>query len=361
MADQKPKDQKPFKPSHISLSNSEKLGFISNLSTMLAAGIPILEAIDSLKEDAKGNQRKVLDTLGDDLVQGQRVHMTLEKFPFIFDKVTVNIIKAAEEAGTLDVTLKDLVQTIKKETEFADRVKSAMMYPGFILVVFVGVMLMILTVVVPKISTVFLRLRTPLPLPTKIMIFLSDLILKNTIPLIIVSVILVIFLIYIFKRFRREVIRLFTSLPLISKLTREIDATRFTRSLYLLLNAGIPITSALELSEEVVVRKEVGRAITHAKEVVASGKKLSEGLKDAKGIFPPIMIKITQAGEKSGSLDKSMQDASEFLDYQVSGTLKTVTALIEPLMLVFVGIMIGGMMLAIIAPIYGLIGQIGSP
>ena len=136
--------------------------------------------------------------------------------------------------------------------------------------------------------------------------------------------------------------------------------TRFTRSLFLLLNAGIPITNALELTEEIVIKKDVAKAITHAKESVIAGKKLSEGFKDYKQVFPNIVLKITEAGEKSGSLDKSMQEASDYLDYQVSNSIKLVTALIEPIMLVGVGGMVGGMMLAIIAPIYGLIGQVGG-
>lgn len=352
--------QKPFKTEHISLSTNEKLALISNLSTMLTAGIPILEVVESLREDSKGNQKKILQTLSEDLVQGKRVYSTLAKFPRVFDKVTVNIIKASEEAGTLDVTLKDLIINIKKETEFTDKVKSAMIYPIFIMVVFIGLMLMILTVVVPKISTVFSRLKVELPLPTKILIFLSNMLMQYTIPIVIGAILLIIGFIFLYRRNKRELMRAFFSLPLISRLAREIDITRFTRSLYLLLSAGIPITTALELTEDVVVKREVGAAIKHAKELVSSGKKLSEGFKDSKNIFPSIMIKITEAGEKSGSLDKSMQDASEFLDYQVTGTLKTVTALLEPVMLVFVGILIGGMMLAIIAPIYGLVGQVGA-
>ena len=149
-------------------------------------------------------------------------------------------------------------------------------------------------------------------------------------------------------------------MPYISHLAEEIDLTRFTRSLYLLLTAGLPITTALELTEKVVVKPKIQRAIKHTKLVVLGGKKLSQGLKDNRSVVPPIMIKIIEAGEKSGSLDSSMLDVSEYLDYQVSSSLKTLTALIEPLMLVLVGILVGGMMLAIIAPIYSLIGQVGA-
>ena len=171
-----------MKNEKVTISSSEKLEFIGSLSTMLTAGIPILEVVNSLREDMKGGQKIILDTMFDDLMQGKHVHQTLIKFTQVFDKVTVNVIKASEEAGTLDITLRDLKRTIQKDIEFNDKVRSSMMYPMFIIVVFAGVLLMILTFVVPKISTVFLRMHVVLPLPTRIMIFVSDLLLKQTVP-----------------------------------------------------------------------------------------------------------------------------------------------------------------------------------
>jgi type II secretory pathway component PulF len=284
----------------------------------------------------------------------------MTKFPKIFDKVTVNIVKASEEAGTLNVTLNDIVTIIRKDSEFGDKVKSAMVYPIFILGVFVAVFLMILVVVVPKISTVFKRMDMELPLPTQILIFMSDALLNNTILLVLIMALFVFFFIVLYKKNKRLVMGVFFSLPIISLLAREIDLTRFTRSLYLLLSAGIPITSALELCQDIVSKKEVATAIIHAKESVIAGKKISDGMKDYKKIIPNVLIKIIEAGERTGSLDKSMQDCSDYLEYQVANSLKLVTTLIEPIMLVFVGLAIGGMMLSIIAPIYQMIGQVGS-
>lgn len=344
---------------NFSISGKEKLGMMGNFATMISAGIPILETIDSLMEDAKGNQKKFLEIMRADLNQGLHVNQSMAKFPNIFDKVSVNIIKAAEEAGTLDVALKDLQEGIRKDMEFSDKVRSALTYPAFIMLVFVGVLLMILVVVVPKISTVFSRLNVVLPLPTKIMIFASNTLLNNTIPLIIIIAAIFGGLFFLYRTKRLVLVRFLYSLPLVNKLAKEIDLTRFTHSMYLLLNSGVPITGALDLAEEVVVMKDIRQAIVHTKEVVTSGKKLTEGLKDYRKAVPPIVVRIIEAGERTGSLEKAMGDASEYLDYQVSGTLKTLTALLEPIMLVLVGVMVGGMMLAIIAPIYGLIGQIG--
>lgn len=344
---------------NVTISRTDKITFISNFCTMLASGIPILETVDSLLEDAKGGQKKLLETLRDDLVQGQHVSTSFAKFPKIFDKVTVNIIKASEEAGTLDATLKDLKETIKKENEFNDKIRSALIYPSFIIVVFFAVFTMILVVVIPKISTVFSRLNVPLPLPTRIMIGLSNSLITYPIPIALGLAAIIGVVIFLYKRNKRFFVSGLTSLPVVSKLARLIDLTRVTRNLNLLLSAGIPITTALELTVDVVVKKDLRDVITHVRDVVISGKNLSEGLKDNKKAVPSIMIKIIEAGERSGELDKSMQDVADYLDYEVSNLLKTLTALIEPLLLVFVGIAVGGMMLAIIGPIYGLIGQIG--
>lgn len=349
-----------MKTEDISLSTNDKISLLSNFSTMLAAGIPILETVESLLDGAKNNQKKILETLRDDLSQGQHVYISFAKFPKVFNKVTVHILRASEEAGTLEETLKDLRNNIRKEAEFSDKVKSALIYPAFIAVVFFGVLLLMLLFVIPRISSVFSRMNVELPLPTKILMGLSDLMVNNTVVFTVGFSVFLLLAIFLYKKQKKHLIAAFSSLPIISQLVTEIDLNRFTRSLYLLLTSGIPITTALELCQEVVVKPDTQKAIIHAKEMILAGKKLSEGFKDNKNIFPIIMIKITEAGERSGSLDKAMNDTAEYLDYQVSSTLRTITALIEPIMLVTVGVLIGGMMLAIIAPIYSLISQVGS-
>ena len=344
----------------ISISSGEKIAMISNLSTMLAAGISIIETIDSLLEDAKGNQKKILLTLREDIIQGKRVFESFAKFPNVFDKVTVSVIKAAEEAGNLDTTLKDIRDNIKKENDFMEKIKTALTYPAVIFVVFLGVLLTILIVVIPKISVVFSRLKVDLPLPTRIMVFLSNIMISYTLPFIIGLFVFIALFALIYSTNKKFILSIFYSLPLVSGLVKEIDLVRFTRSLHYLLSSGIPIVSALELTEGIVMRKDIAGIISKSKEMIISGKKLSEGLKSSKGKIPSIMIKIIEAGEKSGTLDNSLKDISEYLDYQVANSLKTLTVLMEPVMLVLVGIIVGGMMMAIIAPIYNLIGQVGN-
>lgn len=345
---------------NVTISGAEKIGLVSNLSTMLSAGIPILEAVNSILEDMKGNQKIVLDTLREDLIQGKRIYSTFAKFPKVFDKVTVAVINASEEAGTLDVTLKDLKESVRKQLEFNDKIKSALVYPAFIFSVFFLVFMVILFVVVPKIADVFGRLKVELPVPTKILIGLSNILVHQGIFVAIGIGVFILLLVLLIRSKRGFFLNILFSLPLISKLVMEIDLTRFSRSLHLLLYSGIPISRALELVDDVVVRHDMTVIIRASREMVYAGKNLSDGLRLSKGKIPSIMIKLIEAGEKTGTLDKSLEDISEYFDYQVSNTLKTVISLIEPIMLVLVGIVVGGMMLAIIAPIYGLIGQVGQ-
>ena len=293
-------------------------------------------------------------------MQGKSLYDSFGQFPRVFDKVTLNLIKAAEEAGTLETTLRDLREHIQKETEFLDKIKFAMIYPMLILCLFAGVLLVILVVVIPKISTVFSRLKVTLPLPTRILIFASDILLKQTWYFLGGTFAVMAILFIFFKTNRRLVMEVVYRLPLISHLIKQIDLTRFSRNMFLLLSSGLQIVTALELSQEVVLRATTAKIITLSKNMISSGKKLSEGLRTGKGYIPSLMIKLIESGEKSGSLDKSMGEIANYLDYQVSNSLKTITAVMEPVLLVVVGISVGAMMISIISPIYGLIGQVGN-
>ncbi len=345
---------------NIHLSAGDRISLLGNLSTLLTSGIPILDAVASMAEDSKGNLKKILEELMEDLKQGKNISTSFATFPQSFDRITVNLIKAAEEAGTLDETLRDLRDYTQKEIEFTDKIKFALIYPVIILILFVAVMLVILIVVIPKIAQVFSRLKVTLPLPTRVLIFMSNTLLQNTAWVVGGIIVATLALIIIFKKNRQLIFGVVFTLPIISSLVRDIDFARFSRSLYLLLRSGVPITSALELASQVVIRRQTTLLFAHAKDMVLAGKRFSEGIRQAKGVVPNTMIKLIEAGEKSGTLEKSMADVASYLDYQVSNRLKALTAVIEPVMLILVGLSVGGMMLAIIAPIYGLIGQVSN-
>lgn len=347
--------------SNTGLSKKDKLTVISNLGTMLSSGIPILEAVDALLEDIGGSQKKILLALREDLNQGKTISDSFSKFPRAFDAVTVNLIKASEKAGNLDTTLSDLTVNIKKEIEFNEKVKGALTYPIFVVVVFVGVLSLMLVFVIPRIATVFKNLKVELPLPTRILIGVSDVVTKFTVPVLVTIGILAVLVVFLYKTKRRFLLNLLLSLPFLKDLAREIDLTRFNRSMSLLLSSGLPITDALNLAREVVVKREIYKLIGRCSDFVSGGKNLSEGLRGIKkGIVPGVMVRIIDAGERSGKLDVSMQELADYFDNEVSSKLKTLSTLLEPIMLVVIGLLVGAMMLAIIAPIYNLIGNISS-
>ncbi len=342
----------------ISISAQERLYLISNLGTLISSGIPIIEALDSLLSEAKGQVKKLLLTLKEDLNQGKTITESFSKSPKAFDPVTVNLIKAAEEAGTLETTLKDISASLAKDLEFSGKVKGALAYPILVVVVLVSVIILNLFFVIPRIGRVFVNLNIALPLPTKILIAVSRFTTSNTILVVLSIFALAVLLIALYKAKRDVFFRIFFSFPLVSQLSKEIDLTRFCRSMALLLSSGLPITDALELARDVANRSDIKRAIVESKKEVVAGKNLSDGLKHFGKLVPGFMIRIIEAGEKSGTLEKSMLELSEQLDLRVSNRLKTLTALIEPILLLFVGLMVGALMLAIIAPIYNLIGKI---
>lgn len=344
----------------VKLKGTEKLELIGSFATMLGSGISILEMVKSLAEDTKGGQKLILDEMREDLTQGKRIYVTFAKFPRVFDRVSVNVIRASEEAGTLDLALKDLRTALQKDMEFSDKIRSALMYPAFIIVVFIGILGMILTFVIPKISSVFLQLNVPLPFATRAMIFMSDVVVKHTLWFGLGLAAISAAIYYLLTYQRKRVLELLFRLPMVSVLVMQIDVTNFARNLSVLLASGLPITQALELVAEVVVRTKMSDLLLNTKAMVLAGRPISEGFRADKGAIPSIVIKLVEAGEKTGTLDRSLQEIAEYFDYKVTYTLKSLTAMLEPIMLVGVGALVGGMMLAIIAPVYGLISQIGG-
>ena len=227
-------------------------------------------------------------------------------------------------------------------------------------IIFLAIFLLLLIYVIPQFANIFKQLKVTIPLPTKILFWLSHSIITykwwylGAIALFVSAVVV------LYKKKKRVITRWFMSLPLISSLVIKIDLTRFMYNLHLLLVSGISILTALELLESSVLNKKVKHMIVNAYKMVSQGKKFSLGLLTADKDVPPLMVKLIEAGEITGSLDRATKDVSEYLDTEVVNTLHFFTILLEPVILVLVAVVIGGMLIAIIAPIYQILGQIGG-
>lgn len=342
------------------LPASEKLALVEDLASMLSAGIPILEAIETTVEDTTNKQaKKVLTTMAEDLKNGRNLSTSFEKFPKDFDTITVNFMKAGEASGNLENVLRDLAKSIKARIELARKVKSGLMYPAFILLILVLMMAMMLFFVLPRISKVFKRLRMDLPLPTQILVAVSDFTEANR-PFVIVSLLSLITLItLLFKveKTRKIINRLAGKLPLIAPLLKHFDLARFCRSMSLLLSAGIPITESLPLAVSSISLPKIAGAFSEAEKTLLQGKGLAEGLDKSKKVFPAAMRRMVAVGEQTGELEKSFEELAIRYDKKTSDAIKDMTTMLEPILIVIIGLGIGGIILSIIAPIYNLIGQ----
>jgi type IV pilus assembly protein PilC len=272
--------------------------------------------------------------------------------------VTINLIRAAETGGTLEDTLTDIVATTKKDLVFSDNLRTTMIYPAFVMVVFLGIVILMLTFVIPRVAKVFDGMRVHIPPITRAMISASNAFTSHYVLIIAAFIAIVVGISVLVSMNRKVLIRILLGLPGLRKLGHNIDFTRFTRSLALLMHAGVPLEDALQLSERVVQNKEIMAVIHQMRHNVVTGNKLSKGLRDYGNLIPPIMTRSIETAESSGTLEKTMQNLAEYFDGQVTESLKAVSSLVEPVLLIVVGIMVGTLMVTIIAPIYNLISQI---
>ncbi len=345
------------RPGSIRISSKDTLALISNLSTMLTAGIPIMEAVESLLDESKGNVRKILLLLKEALNEGRPISEALAKAPKVFDPVTINLIRAAEESGTLETALKDLVGKIKKDIKFRDNLRSSLTYPAFVIGIFFVVLGLVLIFVMPRINKIFSGLRVELPAATKLMMSVSDTLLSNYIFILAGIGVAVVAVSVLYRLHKRALLNALLQLPGFRRLGVHIDLARFCRSLSLLLTAGITISEALELSKAVLTKKSIINAVSAMQADVLEGRPISVELRKTKEV-PPIMVKMTETAEKSGTLEVMMQEMAGHFENEVSRSLKLITTMIEPVMIVVIGVLVGGMMLAVIAPMYNMMTQI---
>ncbi|HEV7454477.1 MAG TPA: type II secretion system F family protein [Candidatus Saccharimonadales bacterium] len=342
----------------IRLRSKEKLMLFSDLSTMLTAGIPILETIESLEHDTKGNLKEVLAELKRALNNGEPLSHAMARFPRAFDAVIINLMRAAESGGTLEETLQDIVKTTKKEIAFSSGLKTALIYPLFVMVLFTGIILLMLTFVIPRISKVFTNLHVHVPWATRQLIHASAFFIAHWMVVVPGIIGFVILLSMVISANRRTVIRMIFSLPGLKRLGLNIDLARLTRSLGQLLKAGVPIEETLTLSKRTVQKKQVIAVIEQMQRSIEAGKPLGTGLRKTNGVIPAMMSRSIETAEVSGTLEQTLHNLAEHFDTQVEDSVKAVSSILEPAMIVVVGVMVGGLMITVIAPIYNLTSQI---
>jgi type IV pilus assembly protein PilC len=334
--------------------------FTRQFSVMIDAGLPLVQCLDILgtQEEDKNFAAVILATRAD-VEAGASLADAMRKHPKVFDALYTNMIAAGEAGGILDTILKRLATYIEKAVKLKSQVKSAMVYPVAVIVIAVVVVGVILWKVIPTFASLFAGLGAELPLPTRVVIALSDG-LVQFMPFILVGLVAGSFA---FKTYygtpggRMNIDRVTLKLPVLGMLMRKIAVARFCRTLSTLLASGVSILEALDITARTSGNAVVELAITHTRRSIEGGETIADPLRET-GVFPPMVVQMIGVGEATGALDTMLGKIAEFYEEEVDVAVAGMLTLLEPIMIAFLGGVVGGIVIAMYMPIFGLISQL---
>lgn len=342
------------------ISIYEKADFARNLATMIKSGLPIAEAIGVISEETQSKKFKtILNDIKYDLESGQPLSRAMGKFSDVFDSVFVSLVAAGEVSGKMPEVLTSLYKHMARNIRLRNKIISAFTYPIVVLIA-LGIMgIIMLIIVVPKILDVFSRMNISLPFALRALQALSIIFINYwylSYPIIIVLVILVIFFLKSKsgKKVRSYIIQ---KIPYLSKISKNYDLARFSSTMALLLRSGVPMTDSLKITSEGLINIDMKQSLLNSEKQVKEGTALSKAFESHQKNIPNMMIKIVKVGEKSGKMDQVLDELGKYYNSQVDFQLKTVSDLVEPVLMLVVGILVAALVLSIIAPIYNIIGN----
>ncbi|HLX64653.1 MAG TPA: type II secretion system F family protein [Planctomycetota bacterium] len=328
--------------------------FTRQFSTMIGAGIPVLECLTILQEQAEDpGFKSALTQIVDEVRGGSDLSQALGKHPRVFQRIYVNMIKAGEASGQLDTILNRLAEYLEATEKLRREIKSAMTYPVVSLVMILGITIFLLVFIIPKFQEIFKALRVDLPLPTRIVLAISSTLTTfwgQTLFLIVGGILLIKF----WKSTKSGGYtwdRMMLKVPVFGQLTQKVALSRFSKTFATLLRSGVPILGALEIVAQTAGNRVVEEAVNNARESIRQGENLAKPLAQS-FVFPPMVVRMISIGEKSGALEQLLEKISEFYDQQVEATVEQLTSLIEPLMIGLMGFIVGGIVLSIFLPIF---------
>ena len=336
------------------IKSQDMVVFTRQMATMLAAGIPLMECLEILQEQAEDRGFQLaLGEVVSDVRSGSDLSEALRKHPKLFTRIYVNMVKAGEASGQLEEILDRLAEYAEAAEHLKSEIKSAMMYPVVSMVMICGITLFLLVGIVPRFSKIFKALKVPLPAITKALLLTSDTMRKYWYAWFGGIVAIVVFAIMYFKTEKgaRHKDILMVKMPVFGELFKKVAISRFARTFSTLIQSGVPILGALEIVANTAGNKLIEEAVLDASESVRQGETLAKPLARNK-IFPPMVTRMISIGEKSGALETLLEKISEFYDQQISATVKSLTSLIEPLMIATMGIIVGTIVLAMFLPIF---------
>jgi len=335
--------------------------FTRQLATMIDAGLPLVQSLDILADQEENvTFKEILSQVKDDVESGMTFAAALKKHPKAFNDLYTNMVVAGEEAGTLDIILNRLATFIEKAEALRRKIKSAMMYPMIVTFVAVVVVGILMVFVIPTFEKMFREAGQQLPGLTQLVVDISKFIRSHILIVIGIVIALIIAIRYIRKtdKGKKAIDKMLLSLPIFGILLRKVAVARFTRTLSTLMQSGVPILDGLQLVAKTSGNKVIEDAVMEARENISSGENIAEPLERSK-VFPPMVTRMISVGENTGALDQMLNKIADFYEDEVDTAVAGLTSMLEPLMIVFLGGVVGTIVIAMYLPIFNMANAIG--
>ncbi|MCX7905251.1 MAG: type II secretion system F family protein [Elusimicrobiales bacterium] len=351
--------KKKFKKGKI--NSKDIVIFSRQLSTLVSSGVPIIQSLSILESQAENiNFVKVISSIKKDIESGLSISDAMAKHPRVFSELYISMIRAGELGGILDVILDRLSTYLESSEALKEKVKSAMMYPMIVGGIAIIITIFLIVYVIPIFKGIFQGFGAELPLITKIVIFISDIFKKYLIVIVTISIIGY----FAFKKYistskgRRQFDNLLLKIPVFGVIFKKVAIAKFSRTFATLIKSGVPILQSLETVAKTSGNKVIEDTILESMKSIKEGGKISDPLRKSE-IFPEMVVQMIAVGEETGNLDGMLFKIADFYDQEVESTIKGLTSMIEPLVMVFMGIVIGFIVIAMFLPMFEL-GDIAS-
>lgn len=339
----------------------EKMIFSRSLSLMVKAGLPLNEAMDVLAKQTKNPKfGRIVKQIGADISRGEAFSSALAKYPNIFNKMFVGMIQVGETGGTLEEILKILAVQLEKDHQLITRVRGALVYPIVIILTMVGIGIFMMVSVVPKLTAIFTEMNVELPLTTQVVIGVSNFLKNYFILGFLLFILLIIAIRFIgrIKEIKRELHKLYLRLPIFGKIIQKINSARFARTFSSLFQGGVPIVKSLSIVADTLTNISFQESLLQCGVKVQKGENLSKCLDEYKAIYPTMVIQMVKLGEETGNLSDVLKNLADFYEEEIDQTTKNLSSVIEPIIMIAIGLTIGFFAVSMIQPMYSIMGGI---
>lgn len=343
------------------VSLTEKLMFVRNLKVMVGAGIAIPKALEILSHQTKSNKfRRAILQMQEQVTRGKTLSQAMGDFPDIFSELSTNVIKVGEESGTLENVLSNLIVQLEREYGLKSKIKGALLYPAVIVSAMVGIGILMLVFVVPKLASTFEELGVALPATTRVVIWFGKFLATKWYVLILGLLVLVIILYRASQSMagKRALDRVLLQVPFLSGVIKKINLAFTARTLSSLMGAGVPIVRSLEITSNVVGNIYFSQALRDSADEVKEGLKLSQALGRVSHLYPPVFTQMVEVGEETGETTEILSKLADFYEEEITTVTKNISSIIEPVLMLVIGAVIGFFAISLIQPLYSMLSAI---